>query len=244
MLFPLAALAQPTNFLTQPIEGTVLDNMDPLELGRIKVDLPPFITGAKEDLPWCTYRAPATLGGSAETGMFMVPNIGTSVTVEHLKNDPHFPFYTGLWYDATDKIADFAVDYPATYGFRDEAGNIWYVNRTSKEFKFTHQTGASFLFTSEGHIKFQDKSGAHFELDATAKKIILDQAQGIIELGRGASEQAILGNTFMTFLNTFLTTEFLLHTHNCAVGPTTPVIGPATLMSMAQLSDIVKLNKA
>ena len=66
-----------------------------------------------------------------------------------------------------------------------------------------------------------------------AATVVIDTAA--IELGKGATEPLILGNTFKTFYNAFVTL-FNAHVHPTPFGPTLVPTAPATKMSASQLS--------
>lgn len=64
-----------------------------------------------------------------------------------------------------------------------------------------------------------------------------DGDQMRIDLGEGATEQLILGNAFMDFLNNYLRTQYGTHTHPIPMGGSTGVPSvPATEMTTALLS--------
>lgn len=71
-------------------DGTVVDNADPLLLGRVRVMIPGLIE------PESAWAEPVgTAGGSSQRGTFDVPELGASVTVQFLMGDPDRPKYQG-----------------------------------------------------------------------------------------------------------------------------------------------------
>jgi uncharacterized protein involved in type VI secretion and phage assembly len=71
-------------------DGTVVDNADPLLLGRVRVMIPGLI---EPDSAWAEPVGKAS--GSAQTGDFDVPEMGATVTVQFLMGDPDRPKYQG-----------------------------------------------------------------------------------------------------------------------------------------------------
>jgi phage gp45-like len=78
-------IAKETVFLKQ-WEGVVLDNLDPDNLGRVKVQIPELLQFTPDQIPWA----------SPEHGLStVVPPPGKSVVVYFLKGDPAHPIYRG-----------------------------------------------------------------------------------------------------------------------------------------------------
>jgi uncharacterized protein involved in type VI secretion and phage assembly len=73
--------------------GTVANNVDPLQIGRIQVLVPDVSTTAISNwampcLPW----------GGQQMGVFCVPLIGAGVWVEFEQGDPDYPVWTGCYW--------------------------------------------------------------------------------------------------------------------------------------------------
>jgi hypothetical protein len=73
--------------------GRVLENLDPLFLGRIMADCP-TVPGARLNwaLPCAPYAGPGV-------GAFAVPPIGASVWVEFEGGDPDYPIWAGCFWE-------------------------------------------------------------------------------------------------------------------------------------------------
>jgi hypothetical protein len=69
-----------------------------------------------------------------------------------------------------------------------------------------------------------------------------DGGQVRVDLGEGATERVILGDSFLTYFNNFITL-YLAHTHSSAVGPTGPPQAPVDPMTDVLLSDLAKTRK-
>jgi len=79
---------------TSPLYGkyraTVINNVDPLQIGRVQVmvaDVAGFIPS--------TWAMPCMPVAGINTGMFAVPMIGSGVWVEFERGDPDFPIWVG-----------------------------------------------------------------------------------------------------------------------------------------------------
>ena len=74
--------------------GTVMNNVDLLQLGRLQVQVPDvfgtfFSSWAKPCVPW----------GGLQMGMVVVPPIHAKVWVEFEQGNPDFPIWTGCFWD-------------------------------------------------------------------------------------------------------------------------------------------------
>jgi hypothetical protein len=85
--------------------GIVVDNVDPLKLGRLKVRVDAAY-GAQpiDNLPWAWPCF--SYGGFANCGSFAVPEVGSGVWVEFQWKDEQpdatFPVWTGVWFAEGD----------------------------------------------------------------------------------------------------------------------------------------------
>ena len=71
--------------------GTCVGNLDPLQRGRIQVEVPAVAAGP---LGWALPCLP--IGGTS-AGVFEPPAIGTGVWVEFEQGDVDFPIWVGTW---------------------------------------------------------------------------------------------------------------------------------------------------
>ena len=79
--------------------GRVMDNNDPLRIGRITVEVPDVL--GNEASTWALPCLPFT---GPESGQFVVPPPGAGVWVEFEQGDPSFPVWTGCWYGAAEEL--------------------------------------------------------------------------------------------------------------------------------------------
>lgn len=134
--------------------GTVVTNNDPLQLGRVQVTIDQLYDNvAQASLPWAVPLLNPSLSATSTAGVFGVPDVGSILGVIMLNGDPKFPAYIGsLWTTANTK-AESKTNYPNRYGFRDETGNVFIVDKTAGTVIFTHHTGSIVEFDNSGDIQ-------------------------------------------------------------------------------------------
>jgi uncharacterized protein involved in type VI secretion and phage assembly len=79
--------------------GTVINNVDPMMMGRINV-IVPDVTNV---IP-STWAMPCLPVGGIQNGMFSVPPIGAGVWVEFEQGDPDYPIWTGCFYGTPAEV--------------------------------------------------------------------------------------------------------------------------------------------
>jgi hypothetical protein len=86
--------------------GTVINNLDPMMIGRIQVIVPDvsIIPG--------TYAMPCAPLAGIQNGMFAVPIIGSGVWVEFEQGDPDYPIWTGCFWGTAAEVPAFALIVP------------------------------------------------------------------------------------------------------------------------------------
>lgn len=137
-----------TGLVGQIFFGEVVDNNDPLKLGRVKVRLSFYEDADVSLIPWAVILRDVTFGGGQGNGNFIVPTIGSYVAVQHANGDPHMPICIGEI--NTKPMTDVDVDYPNSYGTIDPNGNMMVENMTAKTYIFKH--GGKVTFTNEGEL--------------------------------------------------------------------------------------------
>ena len=173
---------QQGNILTRQWKGIVVDNEDPLRLGRIKCDvLGLFSVGEEGDattLPYCYPHLSPGLGGNADSSGFAVPEVGTELTIEFPFRDVYFPVYTGRWQNGLTHQVEYDEDYPESYGFRDSSGNIFKTNKQKNFTEFLHSSGSSIRFEANGDIVFNTKGRVRMASDDQKTEFAWDMNTG------------------------------------------------------------------
>lgn len=79
--------------------GTVINNIDPLQIGRIQV-MAPDVAGFVPS----TWAMPCVPAAGINTGMFTVPLIGSGVWVEFERGDPDYPIWVGGYWGTAAEV--------------------------------------------------------------------------------------------------------------------------------------------
>lgn len=86
--------------------GLVMDNEDPLQLGRLRVQVP-SVLGEEVVTGWAMPCAAG--GGSVNEGLLFVPPAGAGVWVEFEEGDLQFPIWVGTFWSAPDGESEVPV---------------------------------------------------------------------------------------------------------------------------------------
>jgi hypothetical protein len=79
--------------------GTVINNVDPLQIGRIQAmvpDLAGFVPS--------TWATPCLPMAGINTGVFTVPMIGSGVWIEFERGDPDYPVWVGGYWGSAAEV--------------------------------------------------------------------------------------------------------------------------------------------
>ena len=78
--------------------GTVINNIDPMQMGRIMVIVPDVTV-----IP-SSWAMPCVPVAGIQTGMYAVPIIGSGVWVEFEQGDPDYPIWSGCFWGSAAEI--------------------------------------------------------------------------------------------------------------------------------------------
>jgi uncharacterized protein involved in type VI secretion and phage assembly len=84
--------------------ATVVQNIDPMQLGRIMVT----VTDAGGPTP-STWAMPCVPLAGKQMGTFMVPQIGSGVWIQFEAGDPDRPVWTGGWWGVAAEVPALAL---------------------------------------------------------------------------------------------------------------------------------------
>jgi hypothetical protein len=84
--------------------GTVANNVDPLQLGRVQVSCPAVFGSGQ-----MSWALPASPFAGSGVGLFLVPSTGANVWVEFEGGDPDSPIWSGCFWGVGDVPAFPAV---------------------------------------------------------------------------------------------------------------------------------------
>ena len=84
--------------------GTVVNNIDPLQLGRIMA-IVPDVTGVAPS----TWAMPCVPIAGKQMGVFMVPQIGAGIWMQYEAGDSDRPVWTGGWWGIAAELPALAL---------------------------------------------------------------------------------------------------------------------------------------
>lgn len=87
--------------------GTVLNNVDPMNTGRIQAQVPDVLGSTPS-----SWAMPCLPLGGPQTGMFTVPPVGAGVWVEFEQGNPDNPIWTGCWWGSAAEVPALALATP------------------------------------------------------------------------------------------------------------------------------------
>lgn len=87
--------------------GTVLDNIDPLQMGRLMVQ----VADISNVLP-STWAMPCLPFGGIQSGMFVAPAIGSGVWIEFEQGHTDYPVWVGCFWGSSAELPALALSAP------------------------------------------------------------------------------------------------------------------------------------
>ncbi len=193
--------------------GTVTDNQDPKNLGRIRVRVPELLQDVETG--WALPSLPYAGKGS---GFFRVPPPGAGVWIEFEAGDVSRPIWTGCWWadgqlpadqDGNSATPDYSI-------LRSEAGLMVVLNDAANTIAISDQSGTNLVKIDVG----QNQINVNASL-----KVVVNAAQ--IELVDGAPHPLVFGDDLLEYLNQ-LVLMFNTHMHPgelaAAILPVTPMV--------------------
>ena len=87
--------------------GTVLNNIDPLQIGRLMVVVPDV-----SSLIPTSWAMPCVPLAGIQTGFFALPIIGSGVWVEFEQGDPDYPIWVGCFWGSAAEVPALALAVP------------------------------------------------------------------------------------------------------------------------------------
>lgn len=88
--------------------GTVINNVDPMQIGRIQVMVPDV-----SNIMLSSWAMPCVPIAGKQQGMFFVPQIGAGVWVEFEQGDPDYPIWVGGFWGLMAEVPALALVPPA-----------------------------------------------------------------------------------------------------------------------------------
>jgi phage baseplate assembly protein gpV len=128
--------------------GRVVNNADPLGLGRFQVRIP----GLYEEgaLPWVGSVRYSPFGVGKGFGMYGSPKVGSTAIIELQDGDANMPICHG--FILTDPDKDPAYASPDTWGYVDPSGNRLLVDMAAHTWTWTHSSGTTYNINAAGDL--------------------------------------------------------------------------------------------
>jgi uncharacterized protein involved in type VI secretion and phage assembly len=207
--------------------GHVTDNNDPDNIGRLRATVPRLL--GEERTGWAL---PAfAYGGSAEQGLYAVPDVGAGVWIEFEGGDLSYPVWSGTWYDSRSSIPESAT--PVKKVFKSKSGHKVVLDDSGAILEVTHSNG--------NHVKL-DQTSIEIKV-SSGVKVVIDAPQ--IELIQNAPHPLVFGDQLVQYLNQIVQI-YTTHMHPGEVAapflPVTPMlpVPPMTPPPPTLLSNQVK----
>jgi uncharacterized protein involved in type VI secretion and phage assembly len=91
-------MTEPKKYLGK-YRGTVVNNVDPKQIGRIQVLVPDV-----SNIALSSWAMPCLPVGGMQMGIYSVPLIGAGVWIEFEQGDPDYPIWTGCFYGTAAEV--------------------------------------------------------------------------------------------------------------------------------------------
>ncbi len=162
--------------------GVVVDNKDPLQIGRVKVMISIFKGIDTADLPWVTQKSPSFLGGGLGSSFFAVPEEGSKIQVFFERREIYNGYYMATLSNKVTMVEDFKEDYPNSYGFKDSQGNILIINKLTNCITLKQKSGTQLRLDSDESIRLEFNSGSVMKIDKDDNAFIKHSSGSFIKI--------------------------------------------------------------
>ena len=96
-------MAEPDKYFGK-YRGTVITNVDPMQMGRIQAQVPDVLG----DTP-SSWAMPAVPVAGPQMGQYVIPPVGAGVWIEFEQGDKSYPIWSGCWWGSTTEIPALAL---------------------------------------------------------------------------------------------------------------------------------------
>jgi hypothetical protein len=224
--------------------GVVVDNDDPEQLGRCRIKVYSLFDDLEDtQVPWAF---PVTnnsfAGGGGGFGSISIPKIGAIVRVQFSEGNIYSPEYYGIQTINRAMQADIADSYLNSHVIaydEDEQMKVYYtpgkgltifhkesqvIINPDSSITIEHKDSQSIIELVGDTINVVSQNEVNVTstntVNITTENVVIDHSN-TIELGAGAAEKLVLGDSFLSLFNS--------HTHLGNMGaPTSPPIQPMT----------------
>lgn len=158
----------------------VVDNQDPVKLGRLKLNVP-SVLGSDVVTGWATPCAP--YGGAADQGFLYIPEVGAGVWAEFEEGDLEFPIWVGCYWSQPNGDTEIPKPNKDSDGSEESSVQDPPTSKIIKTLKghtlqFEDADGAEMILITEGaqgHFLTMDKNGITIT-DASSNTIVFSSS--------------------------------------------------------------------
>jgi uncharacterized protein involved in type VI secretion and phage assembly len=157
--------------------GFVVNNEDPEQKGRLQLRVPSVLGDTVTG--WALPCSP--FGGSANTGLFTVPEVDAQVWVEFEEGNPDHPIWVGtFWQQGSDTPEESQLTPPTTRVLRTPSGHVLQFDDAEGEeqFRLAHPSGTELTVNPGGTVNWEDAGGNKLTLDAESNTVVLEDSNG------------------------------------------------------------------
>lgn len=220
----------------------VSDNLDPENLGRLKLVIPSVLGRGSTD--WALPCFP--FGGGQGYGWYAVPEKDSWVWAEFEEGDLNRPLWTGVFFVARNDVPEEAIaDKPTSMILKTPGGHVLQFNdeKDNESILIRHKSNTEIHIDENGTLLLRDNSGGSLKIDADGGSVTLEDgndnkielsSSGItikgktvvidgseIMLGGNGGEFLLKGESFMNWFNG--------HVHSSPAGPPAIPMPPSNL---------------
>ncbi len=178
--------------------GRAAETADPLNRGRIKAIVPEVLGSVTSG--WCT---PCVPYAGADTGWFVIPEVGDGVWIEFEAGDPSRPIWSGSWFGDGDapNDPDGSPATPQTKIYKSATGLTIDLDDAAHEIKISDGSGSNIITIGVDAGKIVIQAAANVTVEAP-----------VINLVDRSMHPVVLGDNLLQYLNQ-LVVLYQTHVH-------------------------------
>lgn len=147
-----------------PMIGRVVANNDPTQRQRVKIRVPNVLDFPEDELPWVMPLVQSGFGITNSAVTVAVPVVGSIAVVSFQNGELYYGILQGyVHYQSAAIPGELAGNYPNRRGFKDPGGNVFYIDISNNEVRFSTPT-VTIMLRPNGDV--QVTTSARIEMTA------------------------------------------------------------------------------